>query len=137
MQLERTTQSCVEPDCQAPPCYPRCACELPQHRYFKIQSTCQLQHFNHHRLSFCNICVMLHSKSNTKRGHRRTQESRSMCGDKVHRRKKGEQHFEGLSRLMGAVTVGTGEHIVSAPMASYLVRNGSRFKFSRDFQCVR
>ena len=44
--------------------------------------------------------------------------------------------FEGLSRLMGAVIVGTGEHVVSAPMASYLVRNGSRFKFSQDFQYV-
>ena len=44
--------------------------------------------------------------------------------------------FEGLSRLMGAVIVGTGEHVVSAPMASCLVGNGSRFKFSHDFQCV-
>ena len=44
--------------------------------------------------------------------------------------------FEGLSRLMGAVMVGTGEHICSAPKTAYLVRNQSRFKFSTKFKYV-
>ena len=44
--------------------------------------------------------------------------------------------FEGLSRLMGAVMVNTSQHICSAPMASYLVRNGSRFRYSHDFKYV-
>ena len=44
--------------------------------------------------------------------------------------------FEGLSRLMGAVVVGTSEHVCAAPMAAYLVRNQSRFKFSVNFKYV-
>ena len=44
--------------------------------------------------------------------------------------------FEGLSRLMGAVMVNTSQHICSGPMASYLVRNGSRFKYSEKFKYV-
>ena len=50
-------------------------------------------------------------------------------------RKEGKL-FEGLSRLMGAVIVGMSEHVVSAPMASYLVRNQSRFRFSEEFAYV-
>ena len=34
---------------------------------------------------------------------------------------------------MGAVHKVTTSHVVSAPLASYIVRNGSRFKFSHDF----
>ena len=37
---------------------------------------------------------------------------------------------------MGAVMVGTSEHICSAPVAAYLVRNQSRFKFSTKFKYV-
>jgi hypothetical protein len=44
--------------------------------------------------------------------------------------------FEGLSRLMGAVIVGTSEHVCAAPMAAYLVRNQSRFKFSVCFKYI-
>ena len=44
--------------------------------------------------------------------------------------------FEGLSRLMGAVMVNTSEHICSAPMASYILRNGSRFTYSHTFKYV-
>ena len=44
--------------------------------------------------------------------------------------------FEGLSRLMGSVIVGTCEHVVSAPMAAYLVRNQSRFRFSVKFKYI-
>lgn len=44
--------------------------------------------------------------------------------------------FEGLSRLMGAVLVNTGQHVCSAPMAAYLVRNGSRFRFSETFKYI-
>jgi PIF1-like helicase/Helitron helicase-like domain at N-terminus len=44
--------------------------------------------------------------------------------------------FEGLSRLMGAVIVGTSEHVCAAPMAAYLVRNHSRFKFSVNFKYI-
>ena len=44
--------------------------------------------------------------------------------------------FESLSRLMGAVIVGTSEHVASGPMAAHIVKNGSRFKFSERFQCV-
>jgi len=42
--------------------------------------------------------------------------------------------FEGLSCLMGAVIVNTTEHVVSAPMVSYLVTNGSQFKCSENFK---
>jgi hypothetical protein len=44
--------------------------------------------------------------------------------------------FEGLSRLMGAVMVGTSEHVCAAPMAAYLVRNQSRFRFSVNFKYI-
>jgi len=44
--------------------------------------------------------------------------------------------FEGLSRLMGAVIVGTSEHVCAAPMAAYLVRNQSRLKFSVCFKYI-
>ena len=40
---------------------------------------------------------------------------------------------KGLSRLIGAVLLPTSAHIVSAPMAAYLVRNDSRFGFSHAF----
>ena len=50
--------------------------------------------------------------------------------------RKESRLFEGLSRLMGAVIVGTSEHVVSAPMASYLVRNQSRFQFSEEFAYI-
>ena len=57
-------------------------------------------------------------------------------GSRFAEERKENTLFEGLSRLMGAVIVGTGEHVVSAAMAAYLVRNGSRFKYSREFQYV-
>ncbi|CAB9504395.1 helicase PIF1 [Seminavis robusta] len=44
--------------------------------------------------------------------------------------------FEGLSRLMGTVIVATSEHVVAAPMAAYLVRNHSRFKWSHSFKYI-
>ena len=44
--------------------------------------------------------------------------------------------FEGLSRLMGAVLVNTGQHVCAAPMAAYLIRNGSRFKYSENFKYI-
>ena len=34
---------------------------------------------------------------------------------------------------MGAFHKVTTSHVVSAPLASYIVRNGSRFRFSHDF----
>ena len=50
--------------------------------------------------------------------------------------RKESSLLEGLSRLMGAVIVGTSEHVASSPMAAYLVRNQSRFRCSHEFQCV-
>ena len=50
--------------------------------------------------------------------------------------RKSSALFEGLSRLMGAALVATSEHVVSAPMASFLVRNESRFKCSHLFKYV-
>ncbi|CAB9528243.1 hypothetical protein SEMRO_2179_G317910.1 [Seminavis robusta] len=44
--------------------------------------------------------------------------------------------FEGFSRLMGTVIVGTSEHVVAAPMAAYLVRNQSRFRWSHKFKYI-
>jgi hypothetical protein len=44
--------------------------------------------------------------------------------------------FEGISRLMGTALVATSEHVVSAPMAAYIVRNQSRFRCSHPFKYV-
>lgn len=41
---------------------------------------------------------------------------------------------KGVRTLMGAVIIATRSHMVSTPMASYLLRNGSRFGFAHDFQ---
>jgi hypothetical protein len=40
---------------------------------------------------------------------------------------------KGLSQLIGAVLLATSAHIVSAPMAAFLVRNDSRFGYSHGF----
>lgn len=50
--------------------------------------------------------------------------------------RKAKPIFESLSRLMGAVMVNTSQHVCAAPMAAYLVRNGSRFRFSEKFQYI-
>ena len=68
-----------------------------------------------------------------------TQEVKKTVSYVAHRFKEQRNEnslFEGLSRLMGAAIVGTSEHVVSAPMASYLVRNQSRFKFSEKFKYI-
>ena len=39
----------------------------------------------------------------------------------------------GVRALLGACILTTRSHVVSAPMASYLTRNGSRFRYSHDF----
>ena len=39
----------------------------------------------------------------------------------------------GLRAVIGSVLMATNAHVVAAPMASYLVRHGSRFSFSHDF----
>ena len=58
------------------------------------------------------------------------------CAVRFQEKRKDSALFEGLSRLMGAVMVGASEHTVAGPMASFLIRNGSRFKFSHTFQYV-
>jgi Helitron helicase-like domain at N-terminus len=60
----------------------------------------------------------------------------SYVGNRFQTQVKENTLFEGLSRLMGAVIVGTSEHVCAAPMAAFLVRNGSRFKFSVNFKYV-
>ena len=52
-----------------------------------------------------------------------------------HQRKESTL-FEGLSCLMGAVHVNTCQHVCAAPMAAYLVRNESHFKFSVEFKYI-
>ncbi|KAG7372188.1 PIF1-like helicase [Nitzschia inconspicua] len=42
----------------------------------------------------------------------------------------------GLKGMIGAALMATKAHKVAAPMASYLIRNGSRFHFSHDFAYV-
>ena len=42
----------------------------------------------------------------------------------------------GVRALMGACLLSTKANTVSAPMASFLLQNGSRFMFSHDFQYV-
>jgi hypothetical protein len=43
---------------------------------------------------------------------------------------------ESLSRLLSCVFAHTRAHIISAPMAKYLIRNKSRFRFSHNFEFV-
>lgn len=43
---------------------------------------------------------------------------------------------DGLKVLMGSALANTNAHIVSAPMATWLVRNDSRFGFTNEFQYV-
>ena len=37
---------------------------------------------------------------------------------------------------MGTTMMNTNTHVVSAPMATYLVRNGSRFEYANEFQYI-
>ena len=37
---------------------------------------------------------------------------------------------------MGTTMMNTNTHVVSAPMATYLVRNGSRFGYANEFQYI-
>ena len=60
----------------------------------------------------------------------------SYVGNRFQQQRRENTLFEGLSRLMGAVIVGTSEHVCAAPMAAYLVRNESRFTFSVDFKYI-
>jgi hypothetical protein len=43
---------------------------------------------------------------------------------------------ESLSRLLSCVFAHTRAHVMSAPMAKYLIRNKSRFRFSHNFEFV-
>jgi PIF1-like helicase/Helitron helicase-like domain at N-terminus len=68
-----------------------------------------------------------------------TSEYKRMASYVAHRfleERRDNQLFEGLSRLMGAVIVSTTDHVCAAPMAAYLVRNQSRFRFSVKFQYI-
>ena len=60
----------------------------------------------------------------------------SYVGHRFLEERRDSALFEGISRLMGAAIVATSEHVVSAPMAAYLVRNQSRFKCSHRFKYV-
>ena len=60
----------------------------------------------------------------------------SYVAHRFHHQRQESTLFEGLSRLMGAVLVSTCQHVCSAPMAAYLVRNESRFKFSVEFKYI-
>ena len=42
----------------------------------------------------------------------------------------------GIQTLMGTTMMNTNTHVVSAPMATYLVRNGSRFEYANEFQYI-
>lgn len=76
------------------------------------------------------------SKSTQKEDTGELKKMSSYVANRFVEERKTNQLFEGLSRLMGAVIVGTGEHVCAAPMAAYLVRNDSRFKFSHTFEYV-
>ena len=76
------------------------------------------------------------TKNTQKEDTSETKKVGSYVANRFLEERKTNQVFEGLSRLMGAVIVGTNEHVCAAPMAAYLVRNGSRFKFSHGFQFV-
>ena len=60
----------------------------------------------------------------------------SYVGNRFQHQQKETALFENLSRLMGAVIVATGEHVCAAPMAAYLVRHQSRFRFSVNFKYI-
>ena len=60
----------------------------------------------------------------------------SYVGHRFQEQRNENTLFEGLSRLMGSVIVSTCEHVVSAPMAAYLVRNQSRFRWSVNFKYI-
>ncbi|MGL5936717.1 MAG: hypothetical protein ACRCZI_13975, partial [Cetobacterium sp.] len=60
----------------------------------------------------------------------------SYVGNRFLEERKDTALFEGLSRLMGSVIVATSQHVCAAPMAAYLVRNQSRFKFSHNLKYI-
>jgi PIF1-like helicase len=60
----------------------------------------------------------------------------SYVANRFQEQRREQALFEGLSRLMGAVLAGTSQHVCAAPMAAYLVRNQSRFKFSHEFKYI-
>ena len=85
----------------------------------------------------CIYCTCYTAKGTQKEDSNEWKKMACYCGKRFKETRKESTLFEGLSRLMGAVIVGTSEHVVAAPMAAYLVRNnGSRFKFSHEFQYV-
>ena len=102
-------------------------CKAPANSNLSITSGCRS----------CIYCTCYASKGTQKEDTEEFQKMCAYCSTRFKETRKESTLFEGLSRLMGAVIVGTSEHIVSAPMASYLVRNnGSRFKCSEAFQYV-
>ena len=50
--------------------------------------------------------------------------------------RNSEDIGEGISRLYGGIVTHCRSHIISAPLARYIVTNGSRFKFSHKFAYI-
>ena len=102
-------------------------CKAPANSNLSITSGCRS----------CIYCTCYATKGTQKEDTEEFKKMSAYVGNRFKETRKENTLFEGLSRLMGAVIVGTSEHIVSGPMASYLVRNnGSRFKYSENFQYV-
>ena len=56
--------------------------------------------------------------------------------DQINVDEETKRSRDGLKILMGSVLANTNAHVVSAPMATWLVRNDSRFGFMNEFQYV-
>ena len=101
-------------------------CNAPANSNLSVTSGCRS----------CIYCTCYASKGTQKEDSGELKKVCCYAAKRFNEQRKESSLLEGLSRLMGAVIVGTTEHVVSAPMASYLVRNQSRFRYSHDFQYV-
>ena len=61
---------------------------------------------------------------------------KEQCIDTGESLEDDEKQLLGIRAMIGAVLMATNAHVVSAPMASFLIRNRSRFEFSHEFQFV-
>ena len=85
----------------------------------------------------CIYCTCYATKGTQKEDTEELRKVSCYAAKRFQEQRKESSLLEGLSRLMGAVMVGTTEHVASAPMAAHLVRNnGSRFRYSHEFAHV-
>ena len=55
-------------------------------------------------------------------------------GDTLDTKDDEQRTKRGLRLILGTCTMVTRRHKIAAPLASYIIQNGSRFKYSHEFE---